>query len=428
MSWWEPVLGIVYLFVLFYAIDKWSFFKKSGIDTKWIKWVLVAKVLFGFAYIITYQYGLERGDILRFHRDGTWIYSQLWDNPGLYFELTFKYYSQPPEILMQWFEYDLARIDEGLWWNMKSPHYMVVRLIALMSILSFGSIYVNAILFSGLTLIGFIALFRLVKQAYDGKDGLLLLATCLVPSTLFFSSAVHKDGLVIMSIGVALYTAHKLATSFRWIYIPFFLIALAVLGTSRYFMLLLFLPNLLAYLLVLKWPRFSAIKYLALQIIMLVVVFNAGKISPKFDLPQKVVDVQAFFYYEQGGFDIEMTELEPTAKSFISNSPHAFYNIMVKPIPARANPLLIVFANTEGVMILLFILVSFVFALIYRPPIKPILLFNLFMGFSIILLYGLTSDNMVTNFRYKSTALPFLIPALAMLWPNHLLPRFLRDL
>src|SRR5207248_8235882 len=95
--------------------------------------------------------------------------------------------------------------SENSWWNDLKGNFFI-KILAFFNLLSFNSYYINVIFYSFLSLFGPIALFRVMADVYPAKKIAVLLATFLIPSFLYWTSGLHKEGLIFT--GLALVCFH----------------------------------------------------------------------------------------------------------------------------------------------------------------------------------------------------------------------------
>jgi len=93
-----------------------------------------------------------------------------------------------------------------------------IILLSVFNIFSFGHYYVNVILYSFVTIFGAMAIYRVMTDVFPGKKMTVLLATFLVPSFLYWTSGIHKEGLIFTGIGLIVYSIYFGLKEKRWGY------------------------------------------------------------------------------------------------------------------------------------------------------------------------------------------------------------------
>lgn len=302
---------------------------------------------------------------------------------------------------------------ENSWWNdLKGTIF--IKLLAVFNLLSFGNYYVNVIFFSFITMFGPVAIFRLMNETFRAKLPVLL-ATFLVPSFLYWTSGLHKDGLVFLGMAlISYYCYFALRDGFN-----FFRIAMVVFGgllvlTLRNFVIIPIIPAVVAFILSSKIRRFRpVVVFSAVYFLFIVLFFSARFIHPRLNFPEEVVVRQEAFLKLGGGSAVDVNRLEPTLWSFLENLPQAFSLAAIRPHPGDVHHLLSLAAAAEINFIILLVLVAIIF---WRRPIKlnPFILFCLFLSLSVLLMIGYTVNVLGAIVRYRSIALTLLlIPIIA---------------
>lgn len=81
----------------------------------------------------------------------------------------------------------------------------MIILNTILQLFSFGNFYVHVVFFCFFSFIGLVALFKAFINHFPLKQFQLIIAIFLVPSVLFFSSAVLKEAVVISLVGLLIY-------------------------------------------------------------------------------------------------------------------------------------------------------------------------------------------------------------------------------
>src|SRR5207342_222317 len=90
---------------------------------------------------------------------------------------------------------------------------IIIKFLSVCDIFSFGYYNVNVIFYNFAIFFGAVALYRVFDMVYINNKWVLIITCFLLPSLIFFSSTIHKEGLIFAAIGIAvfnIYTAlHK---------------------------------------------------------------------------------------------------------------------------------------------------------------------------------------------------------------------------
>lgn len=295
------------------------------------------------------------------------------------------------------------------WWNDLKAN-MFIKLLSIFNIFSFGNYYVNVIFYSFLTLFGPIAFYRVMKDIFPGKKIQIIFATFLIPSFLYWTSGIHKDGLVFMATSLVMFNFYFALKEQHFSRKRIFIIAISLLIilSFRNFILILLLPALIAWYYSYKFSKNGIIIFASVYLLFTFFFFSAKYISPDLDFPQAVVNKQQAFKQLQGNSGIKLSELKPTPLSFLLNSPRALETTTLRPYPGDVKHLLSLAAATETILLLLL----FLCFLIWRTNgvrSKQFIWFCIFFSFSFLLTIGYTVSFLGAIVRYRSIIIPFLM-------------------
>ncbi len=300
---------------------------------------------------------------------------------------------------------------DSYWNDLKGN--IVIKLVSVFNIFSRGDYYVNSLFFNFIIFFGHVILYRLFIKMFPGRNLLVIVGCFLLPSTLYFSSGIHKDGLVFLMLAVLIYSVYQSISKnhFNSKKVLLIILSLALLFLLRNFICLALLPALLAWLLTVKtkWPAIPvfAIVYLLCGLL----VFNIDVVVPKIKPLEIIIAKQTeYLKLEKAATQIELTPLQPTFKSFTSNTPQAINHSFLRPyiweLPVRSVLPLSVELLSYQFLILLLI---FFRRKGFRQTHKPFLLFTLFFVITVFLIIGYIVPNLGSLVRYRSLYLPLII-------------------
>lgn len=413
----EYLLFVAYLVVFAWVVTRVRFFTRTGLSQPQLIIVFLLKIMAGIFYgwIGVYYGGLaQMQDTWSFHANGIQEYHLLYNNPHEYFTNLFR---DPYEGgIFKFFE------SNDSYWNDLKGNFLV-KMFSIFNILSFGSYYVNVIFYSFITLFGALAVYRVMDDIFPGRKMTLLLATFLVPSFVYWTSGLHKEGLIFTGISLVMYSIYFMSKEKRITYKRMLLlvIGLLLLLVLRNFILVIMIPALIAWIAANRWPRYALTLFASIYLLFGILFFTARYVYEPFDFPQAVVDKQQEFIQLKGSnSSIPIRELEPNALSFLKNTPQAINLSTLRPYPSDVRHILSLAAAIEiDALLLMFLL----FILIHRKGLRsrnPIY-FCIFFSFSILLAIGFSVNNLGAIVRYRSVIMPLLvIPMVAGLDWNRL--------
>lgn len=407
----EHLIFATYLILIAWLVTRTSFFKASGLTKPQLVILFLLKVMAGILYgWIGVYYGelAQMSDTWGYHFESVQEYRLLLSDPVAFCKSIFQNSYQQG--------YTRFLASESSWWNdLKGTIF--VKLMAFFNILSFGNYYTNVIFYSYLTLFGPVAVYRVMKDIFPFNHLGILLAVFLVPSFLYWTSGLHKEGLLFLAIALMIYCLYfilkqeKITALRVFLMITGFLLVLAL----RNFLILPLLPALFAWVLSSRLKRKPWKVFAGTYALFILLFFTAGYLHPRLNFPEAVVERQQAFLSLGGGSAVDVNRLEPTFTSFLLNLPQAFALSTIRPYPGDVHHLLSLAAAAEINLLLLIALVCLYFRR-KNVTLNPVLLFCLFFSFSVLLMIGYSVNILGAIVRYRSLviSLPFiLIVALA---------------
>lgn len=404
----EHLLFATYLILFSWLITKIPFFKKSGLTPAQLVIFFLVKVIAGIIYgWVGVYYGemAQMVDTWAFHYKGLETSQLLQTNPKGFFAYLFA---------NNYGGYGNFLASYNSWWN-DLHNNSFIMLISFFDVLSFGNYYINVIFFSFITFFGPLVLYRLMIDVFP-KRGLPVLLTCvLLPSFLYWTSGIHKDGIVFVAFMLIIYHVYfGLKERFSVLRILYILLGVLLLLIIRNFLLVIIAPAILVWIIAARNKRPTMI-FVSAYLFFFVMFFTAPHIHSSLDFTQAVVGKQADFKTLQGGSFVPTENLQPKLSSFVKNAPQAFALSTLRPYPSDAKHLLALAASVEINVLLLCFLV-FLFLRKKDPIDKPLILFFIFFSFSVLFVIGYTVNFIGAIVRYRSIVLPFIVvPIIALI-------------
>ena len=360
----------------------------------------MAGILYGWIGVYYGQLA-QMVDTWFYHYESIKEYQVLKTNPSEFFSSLFRntYESGYSNFLM----------SENSWWNDLKANFFI-KILALFNLLSFGNYYINVIFYSFLSLFGPVAVYRVMQDVYPRRKIAVLLATFLIPSFLYWTSGLHKDGLIFVGIALAVYHIYfglkeKSFPIYRILLILFGL--LIVLGL-RNFLIVPLVPAIFAWIVANKLKFKPVITFSILYLVFIVFFFTAKYIHPKLDFAEAVTIKQQEFLKLGGGSAVSVEQLKPTFISFIVNAPQALTLSVIRPFPSDVRHLLSLAAACE-INLLLLLFIIFLIWRVNGLRLTPFILFCLFFSISVLMMVGYTVNILGAIVRYRSIIFPFLL-------------------
>lgn len=386
-----------------WLLTKSRFICHSALSSKIIISLFVLKVITGcvHAWILLQMSSLP--DTIVFHKEGLIEYHLLFSHPREYFSNLF--YSG--------YETGYAGLfsSANSYWNDLTSN-LIIKFLSLCDIFSFGNYYVNVIFYNYVIFFGAIGLYRVFNMVYANKK-YLLIATCfLLPSLLFFSSTIHKEGLIYAAIGTAVFNIFMALnkTGFTAGRIICIVLAVCFIFLQRNYVLFALLPAAFAWILsaVKKYPPLPT--FIITYLVGSILFFTAGGLSLKLNLPVKVAQKQwDFEHLQTPSTYIKVDSLAPTFKSFATNAPQAFNHSLLRPYFTDYKLSLSLLPLSVELLFYQLLVLLFIFFRNKTSTQDPFILFGLFFSFSILLIIGYTIPVIGAIVRYRSIYLPFIL-------------------
>lgn len=400
----QIALFIFYLLLCSYFILKIPFFKNTPVAGSKIIVLFIIKILAGVAYALFYTLpkNYKDSDTWRFYHLSLHETDWLLKSPVAFFKDLFIHgYSDSGNLFA----------GENSYWNdLKSN--VLVKLMAVMNVITVKNYYTNIILFNFLFLFGLAALLKLLIPLYPDRKNLIIAAIFLLPSTLFWCSGIHKDGLILSAAGLLVYYFYDSITKhFTLKKSIIILLCFILIFSLRNYVALALLPALFALALSKKFPTKRGLIFSVVYLLGIVLFFVTPLIFPALNFPAFIANKQNEFLQLNGASAVTSKHLHPTLGGFLSYLPPALDMAFLRPHVTEVKNVSYIPAAAEVIFfIVLFILSLFLF--IKKPLVPPaIILFFIFFGFSLMVLAGFTITFSGAIVRYRSFALPFVVTA-----------------
>jgi hypothetical protein len=394
----------IFYFILFsYLITIIPFFKNGGIE----KWRIVAlftiKIAAGIAYALFYKLPkyYQGSDTWRFYNESIKETDWLLNKPLAFFKDLFVYgYNQSGNLFS----------GQNTYWNdLKSN--VIIKIMALMNVITFKSYYANIILFNFLFLFGLVALFKVFNKVFPAKKVLLIATIFLLPSTLFWCSGIHKDGLILSATGIVIYYFyHQINGRIEFKHILLIGLCLVLIFSLRNYVVFALLSALCCWYISEKTTRPISV-FSIIYIIGLAAFFILPFIIPALNFPLFLANKQNEFLQLQGTSAVTTVALQSTFQSYLSYLPQALDMAFLRPHVAEIKNLSYLPAILENIVLLVVIVLSLFFHG-KKQRLMPITLFFVFFSISILIIAGYTITFSGAIVRYRSFVLPLLITPL----------------
>lgn len=402
----EYILFAAYLVLFAWLITKSRFFIKTGLTKPQLVIIFLIKVIAGIFYgWMGHFYGnfAQMMDTWSYHHGALIEYNLLLNDPSAYFNTIFDRYDEGGIL------HSLFGSQNSNWNDLKANVF--IKFLSILDLFSFGHYYVNVILYSYISLFGPMAFYRVMADVFPAQKTGILISIFMVPSFFYWSSGLHKEGLLFIGVALVIYHIYfankeKNWKPVRWLGV---LLGLSILLLLRNFVLALILPPILAWILANKKPKYALTSFALVYVVCAACFFGLRYIVPELDFPSAVVEKQQAFLKLVGNSSVSINELDPSLASFIRNTPQAIALSALRPYPSDVHHLLSLAAAAETVLMWFLFFLFLVFPVRNIARSKNVIYFCIFFSASLLLAIGFSVNNLGAIVRYRSITIPLLI-------------------
>lgn len=403
------LLFALYLIFFCWLVTRIRFFQNSGLNKQWLIGLFLIKVMAGIVYGLFYSQMnnyLSAADTWRFFNESKTETKLLLTEPLRYLGNIFE---NPYDK-----QYRHLFSPVNSYWKDLKELYMV-KLVSVFNLFSGSRYYVNVIFYSFITFFGPIAFMRIMNDVFPGKKYIIAIGSFLIPSFLFWTSGIHKDGFVFMLLALAaflFYFGWK-ENKLNWKRYLFIFLLILLIFPVRNHVVLATIPAFAAWWLA---ERFFTQKWIAFALVTVLCItafFTSKYIHPKLDLPISIVMRQKDFNKLGGNSMLPQRDLKATFSSFFKNAPQALNHTLARPYLTEIDSPLYLLSALELVALWLIIFIWF-FRFNDNPYKHSVVLFFLMLSIALLLLTGYIVPQLGAIVRYRSIFLPLImVPILA---------------
>jgi hypothetical protein len=239
----------------------------------------------------------------------------------------------------------------------------------------------------------------------------------LLPSTLFWCSGVHKDGLILSAAGLIIYIVYKsLNSRFKVRYAFISLLCALLIFSLRNYVLFALVIALACWALSVKSRYKPIFVFSSIYLVGIILFFLMPVLIPALNFPAFIANKQHEFLLLDAGSSVFTEILQPTFSSFISFFPSAIDMAFLRPHLLEIKN----FSYLPAAIEMIFLLALVAFSLIASKRNKGNLnnhffLFCFFFSISIMVICGYTIPYSGAIVRYRSFIFPFLLTPLLIL-------------
>lgn len=385
---------------------------------------LTLKIIGAIAIGFLYQFYYNGGDTFGYHTHGSRvIWETLWNHPFDAVKLMLPVDDHAP----------MYQYASKMSFYYDASSMVIVRIAAIVDILTFSSYSGTAVLFALVSFLGSWCLFRAFYELFPDYKHRIAIAVLFVPSVIFWGSGILKDTVVIACLGFIVY---MLKTSFiDWrpslLKIIGMLIAAYVIYEVKKYVLLCFVPAALLWIYIHNLSLIPSVvgRILVTPMIIIIGGFSAyyavqkiGENDPRYALDRLAETARitaydiGFYSGKNAGSGYTLGEQDGSFRGMIALFPQAVNVSLFRPYIWEAKNPLMVLASLEATALLLLTL-----WLLFRRPLAfirsladPNVLFCLTFSVTFAFAVGVSTYNFGTLTRYRIPLLPFYLIGLVI--------------
>lgn len=414
----EFFLPIIYSVILIAIIYRWRFFHLQSIPRYWLAGAFVLKIIAGLVlwYFYTHVFtNPAESDALRYFEDAMTIKRQWSLNRDVFWSFMLGTdthvagYSEIYDKLVGW--------TSGYRYGLTNDCSTIIRINVLLGFISGENYQVHSIVMSWLAFVGFAALYKSLIHFYTAYPKLLFAICFMMPSVVFWSSGLLKEGPLLLAFGMFCYSLSKLCFNIRNYGMYILLAASAFLMVYiKEYVLISMIPAMFFLLTIgITGKRFLIVKFIVVHALLFIAAENAHLFFTGGDfiyvLHKKQVDFYNVALLTDAGSVIDLAPVSDPL-SFMLNYPAAFANTFFRPFLWEAKNFLYLGFSIENTVYLLITLLCLIYFkipdkkqhIVLAAMISFVLVFSSIIGSCVPILGALV--------RYRIVALPVLMVVL----------------
>ena len=408
MQWF---LVFFYSVIFCFCISKIKIIRKSDVKIQWWIAIFLTKVLVGIIYGNIHSQSYGGGDTLYGFKQGIRVYHTLFDY-GIftYLKLVFLPCHYPIYSgLEKWANNSIPYGDES--------YYLIIRFHALVALIS-GSYYnVHVVFYNILSFSGVFLIYSAFKDELKEKKYLLIVALILIPSIVFWTSGIHKDGLALLGIAMIYYSV-KNTSEFSKSNLFILVFGTLILYIVRSYLIAILIPILFVYLVFKKVERRLILYYLfgftGFSLIIILISSLMSAISP---LDKLIWWQLAFNNLPSTENSVAVPVLLPNLISLVKIIPVSFYHAFLNPLPWQAINIYQLIIGLQDLLLFIVLVFLILYTIFKRRQFPHLFYLSIGYTMSLYILLGIIVPNLGALSRYKSTGTFFLCLAIISLIP-----------
>jgi hypothetical protein len=386
---------------------------------------LTIKMVGSVAISLIYQYYYGGGDTAEYFKQARTINTAFLDSPTKWLNLMLhlpKWYDG------EYYYYINSNLNpERLYWYDAAPEYMIVRIIAIVNLVTFNLYLPSSVVMGALAFSGIWALFRQLTSFYPHLTRYIAIALLFIPSLALWCSGLFKDTVCLAGIGWLSYSALRMLVNrdFSPVNIGLGLLSFYLISVIKVYILMAFMPALTLWIAFIYLQNIGSF-FLRLMVLIPVIIgaffafqLLSTKLSAslgKYSVENMATTAQVTRDWigrtskeESIGYDLG--DFQPTLAGMLTKLPLAVNVTLFRPYIWETKKLIQLITAFEAAAFLLLTLKVIItlgfgrvwLAITSDPTIQFCLIFTVIFAFAV----GISSYNFGTLSRYRTPCLPF---------------------
>jgi len=413
---WILFAAIVFIFCLLFY--KYGTTRPAFAGKFFMPSLFLVKLLLGILSYYIHHTFYGGGDIAIFYHAAEQLRFIFIHQYDIFWDVFFIRNLENPEVFA-WTN-RIAYWDMGNKWLLPNDVRVIIKSLFAFNLVGNGNYFTTMAILSAISLSALNGYYRFFRWIAPQSKQLALFSAYLIPSVLFWSSAVLKESFALSAIGFSLYYYFKLQEKVKTKYIIGLLFAVTALVFVKTYLLISLVPPFTFLLIIRLKPSFS--KILAFFVVFIgfgsafILVDN---ISSKLNFFGIIKKRQADFINiskDNAASYFEVKTIE-TKSDFILYSPKAFVNTWLQPqVFYKPNTWVYWLQISENTVIYFLILFGFYVVFRLNPsqykPFVSLILFSALACIFLGVLIGTIVPVQGAISRYKAPIMPFFISIL----------------
>ena len=423
----DLIVTPIILFIVYaaaYVVRPWV---TDHVNRRYFFPALTIRIFGALAVGFLYQYYYDGGDTFAYHTHGSRpLWEAMIDSPVNGIRLLFSDGEYGPGI------WDTAN---RIWYWKDPQSFFVIRIAAILDLLTFSSYSATAVLFAVIAFAGGWMFFLTFYKLYPELHRWVAFSILFIPTVVFWGSGIFKDTITLSALGVATYTFHRIFIDRRISVFSILLMLFSfwVIFSIKKYILLCFLPAVLLWWVATYLSRISSLMLRMILapltgviaiLLAYYAVLKVGEDDPRYQISKLAETARVTSYdirYGWGartgeGSGYTLGELDGSWQSMVALAPQAINISLFRPYLWEVdNPLMILSALEALLLLSLTVHLAWsvrwkLFDYLQRPDVLFCLIFAIVFAFAV----GISTFNFGTLSRYKIPMMPYFLLVLGM--------------